>query len=111
MYDLLCHAGILARGFAQPQAAYPGFSMTLCVLRVKAGEHIAAEPQPNSTSAAKAEFKKLRYGRAEARPSKTGQVSLHHAKKSNVSSTEVAEDTECGKSVSYTHLRAHETVL
>jgi hypothetical protein len=31
--------------------------------------HSTAEPQPNSTSAAKADRRKLRFGRAEARPS------------------------------------------
>jgi hypothetical protein len=39
-------------------------------------KHGSAQPQLNSASAAKAEFKKLRFDRAEARPSETRRDSL-----------------------------------
>jgi len=54
-------------------------------------QHSAAKPQPNSTSAAKADFRTDRYGRAEARPSKTSQNSSRDAKNLRISGTEGAE--------------------
>jgi hypothetical protein len=53
--------------------------------------------QPNSASAAKADFRARRYGRAEARPYKARQDSSRYAKNSSknsrISNTEVTEHT------------------
>jgi hypothetical protein len=55
---------------------------------------LQVEPAPDTASAAKADFKKVRCGRAEARPSATSRDSARRATKSRISRTENAEKRE-----------------
>jgi hypothetical protein len=62
--------------------------------RKSKAKHSAAKPQPMLASAAEADFKKHRYGRAEARPSEGNRNFARGATNFMPSSTENTEGTE-----------------